>query len=71
MKHYCKVCDKEIPEKRAALGYTTTCVEHSETFKYVGFVAASGKTDYEVSIVKDPETAVHMQKLIESRGAFA
>lgn len=71
MSKYCKVCQKEIPAKRVELGYQDTCVEHSQTFRYVGFVAASGKTDYEVSIVKDQETAIHMQKLIESRGAFA
>lgn len=70
MKKFCKVCQQEIPEKRVALGYTDTCVNHSNTFKYVGFVAGSGKADYEISIVKDPETAEHMQKLVEMRGAF-
>jgi hypothetical protein len=67
---FCKVCNKEIPAKRVALGYTTTCVEHSNAFKYVGVVAASGKCDYEISIIRDKETAEHMQRLVETRGAF-
>ena len=67
---YCKVCQKEIPAKRVALGYKDTCVEHSNAFKYVGLVAASGKCDYEISIIRDKETAEHMQRLVETRGAF-
>jgi hypothetical protein len=67
---FCKVCNKEIPAKRVALGYTETCVEHSNAFKYVGVVAASGKCDYEISIIRDKETAEHMQRLVETRGAF-
>lgn len=67
---YCKVCEKEIPEARVKLGYTETCVNHSNTFKYVGFVSATSKVDYEVSIVRDQETAEHMQKLTEKKGVF-
>ncbi len=67
---YCKVCQSVIPEGRVKLGYTETCVEHSNTFKYVGFIAGANKVDYEVSIVRDSETAEHMQKLFEMRGAF-
>lgn len=67
---YCKVCNKEIPAKRVELGYKDTCVEHSNAFKYVGFVAGANKVDYEISIIRDQETAMHMQKLSESRGAF-
>ena len=67
---FCKVCNKEIPAKRVALGYKDTCVEHSNAFKYVGVVAASSKCDYEISIIKDKETAEHMQRLMETRGAF-
>lgn len=66
---YCKVCDKVIPEGRVKLGYTDTCVEHSRAFKYVGFVAGSGKVDYEINVVRDQETAEHMQRLLETRGA--
>lgn len=67
---YCKVCQSVIPEGRVKLGYTDTCVEHSNTFRYVGFIAGANKVDYEVSIVRDSETAEHMQKLFEMRGAF-
>ena len=67
---FCKVCNKAIPEKRVQLGYSDTCVNHSNTFKYVGFVAGTNKVDYEISIVRDRETADHMQRLSESRGAF-
>ena len=70
MKKYCKVCQELIPETRVKLGYPETCVNHSNTFKYVGFVSGLNKVDYEISIVRDPETAMHMQKLTESRGAF-
>jgi hypothetical protein len=70
MSKYCKVCQKEIPQKRVELGYSETCVDHSNTFRYVGFVAGTNKVDYEISIVRDLETAKHMQKLTETRGAF-
>ncbi len=66
---YCKVCDKAIPEGRVKLGYTDTCVDHSKAFKYVGFVAGRGKVDYEINVVRDQETAEHMQRLLETRGA--
>ncbi len=69
MSKYCKVCQKEIPDARVKLGYTETCVEHSQAFKYVGFVGGAGKVNYEISIVRDQDTAVHMQKLLETRGA--
>jgi len=67
---YCKVCSKAIPEKRVQLGYSDTCVDHSNVFKYVGFVSGTNKVDYEISIVRDRETANHMQHLSEMRGAF-
>jgi hypothetical protein len=67
---YCRVCQTVIPEGRVKLGYAETCVEHSNAFKYVGFIAGANKVDYEVSIVRDSETAEHMQKLFEMRGAF-
>ena len=67
---FCKVCNKAIPEKRVQLGYSDTCVNHSNTFKYVGFVSGTNKVDYEISIVRDRETANHMQHLSEMRGAF-
>jgi len=65
----CKVCNKEIPVARVKLGYTDTCVEHSSTFKYVGFVSSTAKTDYDISIVRDKETANHMKSLHERRSS--
>lgn len=67
---YCKVCEKEIPEARVKLGYTETCVDHSNAFKYVGFVSANSKVEYEVSIVRDRDTAEHMHKLSERKGTI-
>lgn len=67
---YCKVCNKEIPQKRVELGYRDTCVEHSNVFKYVAFVAAEGKTDYAFSIIRDEQTAEHMEQLLMTRGVF-
>jgi len=52
---YCKVCQKEIHPKRVALGYGTTCVDHSSAERYTGIVAAGSKNDFEVQIIKDPE----------------
>lgn len=69
MSKFCKVCNNPIPEGRVKLGYTDTCVEHSNAFKYVGFVAGKGKVDYEINVVRDEETARHMQRLLETRGA--
>jgi hypothetical protein len=67
---YCKVCQELIPEARVKLGYSETCTTHSKAFKYVAFVAAEGKTDYAISIIKDQETAEHMEQLIMTRGVF-
>lgn len=66
MSHYCKECGREIPQKRAELGYQTTCVEHSDTIKWTGFYIQQDQdiTDiYEIQIIKNPEIAAHMQKL--------
>lgn len=71
MSRYCKVCGNVIPERRVKLGYTDTCVNHSSTFKYVGFVASDSKVEYDISIVRDRETAEHMQKLAEMRGCVS
>ena len=70
MINFCKTCHVAVPQKRVELGYPDSCVEHSTTFKYVGFVAGSNKSDYEISIVKDRETAEHMQHLLETRGVL-
>jgi hypothetical protein len=65
--HLCKVCQKEIPERRVKLGYTDTCVDHSDTFKYVGFVSAANTEEYDLSVVKDSDTAKHLRKLQDKR----
>jgi len=65
---YCKVCQEPINPNRVKLGYKDTCVNHSGASKYVGFVAGAGKVDYEISIVRDPETAKYMQRLMDTRG---
>ena len=70
MKKYCKICQESIPEARVKLGYSETCATHSNTFRYVSFVAGSNKSDYEISIVRDKETAEHMQHLLTTRGVL-
>lgn len=65
---YCKVCNEPIHPRRVELGYKDTCVTHSDTDRYVGFVAGAGKVDYEICIVRDTETAKHMQRLVDTRG---
>lgn len=68
MKHYCKVCEVEIHPKRVAMGYKTSCPEHSTAAKYVGFVVAESDEVYEVDIVRDPELAKDMERLMLYRG---
>jgi len=36
-KKYCKVCNAEIHPKRVALGYSTTCVNHSTAERFRPF----------------------------------
>lgn len=62
MKKYCKVCGTEIHPKRVALGYSTSCVNHSTAERYTGIVAAGSKNDFEVHVIKDPELG---RKLVE------
>ena len=63
MTKYCKVCGIEIHPRRVALGYSTTCVNHSTSSKYTGVVAAGSKNDFEVHIIKDPEIAKELVKM--------
>lgn len=63
MKKYCKVCGTEIHPRRVALGYSTTCVNHSTASKYTGVVAAGSKNDFEVHVIKDPEVAKELVKM--------
>ena len=62
-KSYCKVCQSEIPQRRVERGYIDTCVNHSSAQRYTGVIASSGKSDYEIAIVKDPEVAKHIVEL--------
>lgn len=62
-KNYCKVCQSEIPQKRVELGYKDTCVNHSSAQRYTGIIAASGKSDYEIAIIKDRDQAKHLIEL--------
>lgn len=52
---YCTVCGEIIPEGRVkALPNITTCVEHSNAKKKLGFSVITGKTTYsELDIVDD------------------
>jgi hypothetical protein len=63
MTKYCKVCGVEIHPRRVALGYSTTCVNHSTASKYTGVVAAGSKNDFEVHVIKDPEIAKELVKM--------
>lgn len=63
MKKYCKVCGTEIHPRRVALGYSTTCVNHSTASKYTGVVTAGSKNDFEVHVIKDPEIAKELVKM--------
>lgn len=71
MTHYCKTCNKEIHPKRVALGYKTTCLEHSTAAKCVGFVVPEGETGFTIDIVKDPQVAQNMERLMGARGQMS
>lgn len=71
MKRYCKVCDVEIHPKRVDMGYKTTCPEHSSAAKYVGFVVAESDSDYTIDVVRDPEVAKDMERLLTYRGQIS
>ena len=59
----CKVCKQEIPALRVKMGYNTTCVNHSTAERYSGIISATGKTDYALNIIKDPELARQLKEL--------
>jgi hypothetical protein len=63
MKKYCKVCGTEIHPKRVALGYSTSCVNHSTAERYTGIVAAGSKSDFEVHVIKDSRVAKELVKM--------
>jgi len=59
----CKVCQEEIHPKRVAMGYKNTCPKHSTAEKYSGIISATGKSDYELHVIKDPQLAKHLKSL--------
>lgn len=63
MAKYCKICNVEIPPRRVALGYKTTCVLHSEEEMFTSFISATAKTDYETIIVRDKESAKQIKTI--------
>lgn len=67
-KYYCKVCKEQIHPRRAALGYKTTCVNHSSSEKYVGFVTDIGEETYEIQVIKDREVAKELTRLHKKTG---
>ena len=65
---YCKVCREQIPEGRVKLGYLDTCVKHSKTIRFSGHIVADHKSTTWINIIRDEETAKHIQMLSETRG---
>jgi hypothetical protein len=68
MTHYCKICSQPIHERRLAMGYKSTCVEHSSAQRYSGNIVADAKATTWMQVVKDPEVAAHLKQLSYSRG---
>lgn len=66
--HQCKVCGTEIHPKRVALGYPDTCLNHSSTQRYSGLVIADAKATNSIQIIRNPETAKHLDHLSRTRG---
>lgn len=69
INHYCKVCDTVIHPKRVALGYKDTCVNHSDTKKFVGLIVTEGKESEEtcsIQVIRDPKLAQEIERLKSS-----
>ena len=65
-KYYCRICSTEIHPKRAAMGYKTSCVEHSDTAKFTGHIVTEGKESEEIStvqVIRDPKLAEEIARL--------
>lgn len=66
LNRYCKVCSNLIHPKRVQLGYKDTCVNHSETAKFVGLLVTEGKESEEVSsiqVIRDPKIVQEIDRL--------
>jgi len=61
------VCQEDIHPLRAKMGYKTTCVKHSTSEKYTGFVVTDNKTADSIQIIKDPEIG---KKLMEMSNVY-
>ena len=59
----CKVCGKDIHPKRVSLGYSDTCVDHSNIEKYVGRITETDTETYEVQVIRDPKIAKELRRL--------
>jgi|GEM_PF-2144257 len=69
LNHYCKVCNTVIHPKSVQLKYKDTCVNHSETKKFVGLIVTEGKESEEVSsiqVIRDPKLAQEIDRLKSS-----
>lgn len=67
-RHRCKVCAVFIPTERAELGYTDTCVHHSDEQPYVGFQVFTHKNTSSVVKVKaNNSEALRLAKRAHSR----
>lgn len=65
---YCKVCGEVIPEGRVkALPNATTCVEHSEAKKKLGFSVITGKTTYSELDIVDEKQYKNLKSLDRKR----
>jgi len=62
MAKKCKICRETVHPVREKLGYDT-CVVHSTAERYSGIISATGKTDYALNVVRDPELAKHLKQL--------
>lgn len=66
IQHYCKVCNTVIHPKRVQLGYKDTCVNHSETKKFMGLIVTEGKESEEVSsiqVIRNPKMMEELDRL--------
>jgi hypothetical protein len=71
----CKVCNQPIPEGRVkALPHAETCVEHSDSTKFVANVISHGDLEddfhQEIQIVRDAKTAQALNAYAKMTGNY-
>lgn len=65
---YCIICNEPIPEGRVkALPSVTTCVEHSEAKKKLGFAVITSKTTYSELDIVDEKMYKELKSLDRKR----